>query len=166
MWTEVNDISNHPKKSKHACCTSQLKTKAHCPRCKVEAQSVSAKTLEYLLNRETKLALDTFEGYYYCKTASCPVIYFKDKQQLTQKDLSVTVGLKDGAVPDTLCYCFKWTKTAIKEELKEKGESRATEDISEKMSSLGCSCEVLNPSGRCCLKDVKEAIRSVKTQAL
>ena len=163
MWKKVEKLSVHPQSSEHGCCTPQLTTKANCPSCEAEAKSVLAKTVDCFLTPEAKSGLDDLAGFYYCKTASCPVIYFKKDEKLTQKDLTVTVGLKDGATPDTLCYCFEWTETAIKLELEEKGESRASEDISEKMASLGCSCEILNPSGRCCLQDIDKTIKTLKT---
>jgi len=102
------------------------------------------------------------DGFYYCKTPSCKTVYFRDKTILTQEDLSVTVGLKDGANPATVCYCFEWTKQMIKTDLQDKGETSAIEDIKAKMQDLGCACEVLNPSGGCCLGDTTAAIKEIK----
>ena len=146
------------------CCTTQPKGKVQCPLCHTEAKGVLAKTLEALLRDTAKSNLSCFDGFYYCKTPSCRVVYFRDETVLTQKEMSVVVGLKDGANPATLCYCFKWTKERIKAELEKTGKTVALEDIKAKMQNPGCSCEVLNPSGGCCLGDTTKAIKEIKIE--
>jgi len=78
--------------------------------------------------------------------------------------MSVVVGLKDGATPATTCYCFDWTKEKIRAELQETGKTTALEDIKAKMENPGCSCEILNPSGGCCLGDNTKAIKEIKKE--
>ncbi len=144
------------------CCSVQPKTNNICPMCKNEAKGVLAKTLDSLLNNETKNKIQCKEGYSYCKTPSCNVIYFKDTNILTQKNLTVDVGVKENSKLQTVCYCFDWNKSKITQQLKDTGSCDALEDIKSKMSTIGCSCETLNPSGKCCLKDVTEAINNIK----
>ena len=141
------------------CCTPQPKGKEPCPLCEEKAKGVLAKTVAHLLTAQAKLRLSCLEGFYYCKTSNCEVVYFREGEILTQKDLAVTVGLKDGASPATVCYCFAWTKEKIRDELKEHGETNALNDIKAKMEDPGCSCEILNPSGGCCLGDVGKVIK-------
>ena len=150
--------------SEVGCCSVQPKGKVECPRCHEKAKGVLAKTLEHLLVAETKEKLSCFDGFYYCKTAYCDVVYFRADKILTQKDVSVVVGLKDGATPATTCYCFGWTKEKIRAELLETGETNALEDIKAKMENPGCSCEILNPSGGCCLGDNTKAIKEIKQE--
>jgi len=150
--------------SPHDCCTPQPKGKAACPSCAQKAKGVLGKTLEHLLTEEAKAKLTCFDGFHYCKTPSCDVVYFRDDEILTQKDISVIVGLKDGATPATTCYCFDWTKAKIRAELREHGETKALEDIKAKMENPGCSCEILNPSGGCCLADTTKAIKEIKME--
>lgn len=144
------------------CCVPHPNIKAACPKCGEKAKGVLAKTLEHLLTKEAKAKLSCLDGFYYCKTSSCDVVYFKGDDVLIQKDLSVVVGLKDGASPATVCYCFDWTKEKIRAELQESKETTALEDIKAKMKDPGCSCEILNPSGGCCLTDVTKAIKEIK----
>ena len=141
------------------CCSPKPKGKTACPQCKEKAKGVLSKTLDSLLIKDAKAKLETLEGFYYCKTSTCKVVYFKDEIILTQEDVSVTVGLKEGASPATLCYCFGWSKEKIKEQIEASGTTNALEDIKAKMENPGCSCETLNPSGRCCLGDVGQAIK-------
>ena len=124
------------------CCTPQPKGKLVCPRCNEKAKGVLGKTLEHLLTNKAKENLSCFDGFYYCKTSSCEVVYFRGNDVLTQKDMGVVVGLKDGANPAILCYCFDWSKERIREELKESTGTSVLEDIKSKMENPGCSCEI------------------------
>ena len=146
------------------CCSPKPKGKVACPSCHKDAKGVLSKTLEHLLTDEAKQNLTSLERFYYCKTPSCSTVYFRDKTILTQDDINVTVGLKDGASPATVCYCFEWTKEKIEAELKATGETSALEDIKARMENPGCSCEILNPSGGCCLGDVTKAIKEIKSK--
>lgn len=141
------------------CCMPQPKGKTACPECGEKAKGVLGKTLQHLLKDEAKSKLSCFDGFYYCKTATCKVVYFRGDEILTQKDMSVVVGLKEGATPATVCYCFGWSKEKIKAKLTATGKTTALEDIKAKMKNPGCACEVLNPSGGCCLGDVGKAIK-------
>jgi len=145
----------------HDCCTPQPKGKAACPLCGEAAKGVLAKTLAHLLTDDVKTKLDSLEGFYYCKTPECGAVYFRDDKVLKQDALTVTVGLKEGATPATVCYCFEWTKEKIKAEFEATGKSTALEDIKAKMEDPGCSCEILNPSGQCCLGDVSRVVKEL-----
>ena len=146
------------------CCTAQPKGKIECPKCNQKAKGVLEKTLNNLLNKNTKEKIICLSGFYYCKTPSCEVVYFRDNQILTQKNMNIIVGLKKDAQPATVCYCFDWTKEKIKNDINQNGKTTALEDIKNKMNTIGCSCEILNPSGGCCLGDVSQAIKDIKIQ--
>ncbi len=143
---EISSCSTDAKSQGDNCCTPQPKGKVECPTCNKKAKGVLGKTVEALLLDNSKSKLSCFDGFYYCKTPSCETIYFRDDTILTQEDINVIVGLKDGAIPATVCYCFEWTKEKIKAELEQTGETVALQDIKAKMENPGCSCEVLNPS--------------------
>jgi len=153
--------SSDKQKSEHNCCSAQPKGKVECPSCSEKAKGVLGKTLEALLNDNVKSKLTCFDGFYYCKTPSCKIVYFRDDTVVTQEDMNVVVGLKDGATPATVCYCFAWTKEKIKAELLSERKTAVLEDIKVKMQNPGCSCEILNPSGGCCLGDVAKAIKEL-----
>ena len=163
------------KSKEESCCSTTTKTssfsltpqpkgKVACPECHEKAKGVLGKTLEHLLTDEAKAGLSCFDGFYYCKTPSCEVVYFGNDEILTQKDMSVVVGLKEGASPATTCYCFDWTKEKIRAQFQESGETNALEDIKAKMEDPGCSCEILNPSGGCCLGDTGKVIKEIKKE--
>ncbi len=145
------------------CCTPQPRGKEACPGCGAETKGVLDKTLSHLLTDAAKASLSCLDGFHYCKTPSCEIVYFRVDETLTQDDLTVTVGLKEGASPATVCYCFDWTKEKIAEEIARTGKTTALEDIKAKMENPGCSCETLNPSGACCLGDVGKVIKEIET---
>ena len=149
------------QESEHNCCSTQPKGKLACPSCGEKAKGVLGKTVENLLRDDAKSELTCFDGFYYCKTPSCKTVYFRDDTVIRQEEMSVVVGLKDGATPATICYCFGWSKEKIKAELLEDAKTVALEDIKAKMQNPGCSCEILNPSGGCCLADVSKAIKEL-----
>ena len=161
---ETTSCSSSPESNGNDCCTPQPKEKVECPTCHEKAKAVLGKTVEALLSDDAKAKLDCFDGFFYCKTPSCKTIYFRDATVLTQDGMHVVVGLKEGANPATVCYCFGWTKEKIKAELKESGITVALEDIKAKMENPGCSCEILNPSGGCCLGDTGKAIKELKKE--
>jgi len=145
----------------HNCCTPQPKGKVACPKCDKKAKGVLAKTVEHLLTTDTKANLSCFDGFYFCKTPACEVVYFRVDEIFTQKEMRVVVGVKKDAKPATVCYCFHWTKEKITKEIEEDGNTSALEDIKTKMDTIGCQCEILNPGGGCCLGDVSKAIKEI-----
>lgn len=68
------------------------------------------------------------------------------------------VGLKEKEDPIPVCYCFGWSREKILNQIKEEGKSKAVEEISAKLRLGECACEIKNPSGRCCLKEVKRVV--------
>ena len=161
---QTSSCSLTPESNGHDCCTPQPKGKVACAKCNEKAKGVLGKTVEHLVSDEAKEKLTCFDGFYYCKTPTCEVVYFRNDEILTQNDMSVVVGLKEGASPATMCYCFDWTKEKIRAQLHETGETNALEDIKAKMENPGCSCEILNPSGRCCLGDNTKVIKEIKKE--
>lgn len=142
--------------------TKQLERKEKCPLCNNEANKVSTQTLKALLKNETKETLTSLEGFHYCKTSPCKAVYFRSDEILTQEDVSVSVGLKNSALVKNYCYCFGWTQNKIEDDIIKTRTSNAINDIKSKMSSIGCSCETKNPSGKCCMADVKELVAQIK----
>lgn len=136
-------------------------TKDVCPICKNRAKEVSNITINSLVKKEHIKEFSSVKDFYYCQTSSCEVIYFRLNEIIKQEQLKKEVGLKEWANPKTVCYCFNWTKEKIENEIKELCKTKAIEDITEKMNTMGCDCEHKNPSGKCCLKDVKKAIKEL-----
>ena len=60
-----------------------------------------------------------------------------------------------------LCYCFGHTRRSIADQITATGRSSAFAAVTHKVKAGHCACEVKNPSGRCCLGDVRSYERDV-----
>ena len=47
-----------------------------------------------------------------------------------------------------VCYCFKYTKEAIEEDVKTKGESTIMARIINESKAGHCNCKINNPKGK------------------
>jgi restriction endonuclease Mrr len=74
------------------------------------------------------------------------------------------VGLKEAESPIPLCFCFGHTAESAREEIVTTGRSTVAERITTEVQAGNCSCEVKNPSGKCCLGDVKRAIQQIQSE--
>ncbi|QDV90789.1 Mercuric reductase [Phycisphaerae bacterium RAS2] len=155
-----------------------------CPRCGKKGKRVSALTLHSLLKDEHRDAVADAQcacseseggckpvtqdtGWRFCESAECDVVYFAEETgtTFTKSQLKVAVGVKERVGDRPLCYCFGHSVASIKQELATTGRSDALEDIRRKMEDPGCTCEITNPSGACCLGSVAKGIKTA-TQEL
>jgi copper chaperone CopZ/NADH:ubiquinone oxidoreductase subunit 3 (subunit A) len=140
-------------------------TAALCPSSGTTGKKVSKVTLHALVKDEFQGQIADDTDYYFCDAKGCDVVYFAtDGRTITKSQLKVEVGVKEVAGERPLCYCFGHSVATIKEELRMKGHSDALEDIRQKMKDQGCSCEVTNPSGSCCLGSVGRGIETAKAE--
>jgi hypothetical protein len=146
------------EQNQHSCCSSpkNIDIKPVCRVCGNSGTPVTAITIESLVRKERRSQLASPEGFSFCHTPDCAVVYFNnDTDKYIEKgDVNVRVGIKETEDPVPLCYCFGWTQKRIDDEIARTGKSLAVEDIMNNMKTAGCNCERSNPSGGCCLKDV------------
>ncbi|GMR23882.1 MAG: copper chaperone Copz family protein [Acidobacteriota bacterium] len=140
-------------------------TDDRCRRCGEKGRRVLRETMESLLKPEALEHL-TDEPYYFDRTPECDVVYFSNEaESYFQKDeLKVRVGLKETESPIPLCYCFGHTAESAREEIVSTGRSSVAESITAEVQAGNCSCEVKNPSGKCCLGDVNRAIGEIQKE--
>lgn len=126
-----------------------------CPTCGKKGKSVRAVTIRSLTNRDWNQFDKISEGYF-CTNPEDSTAYFIPESELVidKADLKVRVGLKEKEEPITVCYCFQHTKSDIEQDFAENGHSTIEDEIREKVKNNQCSCETMNPKGRCCLGDV------------
>lgn len=67
-------------------------------------------------------------------------------------------------IPGRLCYCFKYSENDFRAAINKNKESDLLDDIKAKMKDPGCFCETANPSGKCCLVDIKKFIKEEKSK--
>lgn len=134
---------------------------AICRECGQKGRPVLTKTIEHMLFDELKADLQTAD-YVFCTTPTCEVVYFSNEpqQEFRKPDVRVRVGIKEKEDPIPVCYCFDYTRERIFREIRETGESTALPYIASKVKAGQCRCETENPSGRCCLGEVKKTVKA------
>jgi hypothetical protein len=127
-----------------------------CPRCGDAGREVARETVGALATLAVPAAALAQQTYRYCATPACPVVYYgADGLLLTRQDVRVPVSAKDAGLDVPLCYCFGHTRRSIAAEIAGTGLSTASATITREIKAGHCACEVRNPSGRCCLGDVR-----------
>lgn len=127
-----------------------------CPRCGVEGHEVGRETVGAMATLAVPARSLRHKQYRYCGTPSCPVVYYGgDGVVLHQSEVRVPVNAKDAGPDVPLCYCFGHTRRSIAEEIAAHGRSTTSAVIAREIKAGHCACEVKNPSGRCCLGDVR-----------
>lgn len=151
------------------CCKAPGESKRQgdqllCQQCGYEGRSVDRTTVQALLKPE---ALGEVNGshYLFCATADCPVVYYAaDGTEFEKNQVRVRVGVKETEDPVPVCYCFHMTERMIREEIQRTGRSTAATRIRAEVKAGTCRCGVENPSGRCCLGQVRQAEKGVAAE--
>ncbi len=95
------------------------------------------------------------QGTWLCPNPECDVVYFGDR------------GLKLSTAqvrwePELVCHCFRHLYSEVEEEVLATGESSILESIRAQVLEKSCACEVRNPTGKCCLKNVRRVVDEAK----
>ena len=132
-----------------------------CLACGHAGRSVGLSTLKALL-RPAALERLAPRDYYFCGSASCPVVYFGEDAVFRREDVLVPVFQKEAEGGRTICYCFEVTEDRIRREVEAAEVSASAERIKALVQSDRCACEMRNPQGVCCLGNVTAAVRSAQ----
>ena len=138
-----------------------------CMKCQGQGQPVSRKTI--LLTVKPEFLEEALNGTYgFCQARECPVVYFEKQQNrvFMIEDLRTAVGIKPGADPIPLCYCFGFDENHLREEISQTGTTTIPERISRLIREGLCACDVRNPSGKCCLGEVNKAAERLRKEAV
>lgn len=131
-----------------------------CPRCGGPGHRVEDRTIEAILNAEDAQRLLGEPGWF-CGNRECRILYFTRQGQVVEAEHAlVRVGLKQRVGPVTLCYCFGHTLEDIREEIRRTGECTIPARVAAEIRAGRCACEVKNPSGRCCLGELRSAVET------
>lgn len=140
------------------CCAPAKDIKAGvCPTCHAKGKTVATLTVKSLVRDHTRIPPNA--AFSFCRTPTCETVYFSDAATFHKSDLKVRVGIKEQADPIPVCYCFDYTSADIQREIDEFGKIGILEKIKAEVQGGLCSCEVKNPSGKCCLGSVSQTIQ-------
>ena len=136
-----------------------------CPECGKIGKPVEGQTVKSLLSVSLRELKEV--QYLFCRTQSCPVVYFSadGEQVFTVLEVRERVYQKEPEAEEVLvCYCFRHTV----------GELRATphehriaivHNINAGICAGQCACDLRNPQGFCCLGNVNRVIKQLEKQA-
>jgi Zinc binding domain len=154
------------------CCTvnqplAVASAVMNCPVSGTRSKQVNLLTVKSLV-RHLKFGMPATQ-YYFCTAPDCDVVYFPSNPKapaFSRDDLLVRVGAKEAGEEATICYCFGINRRHIRKEVEAAGGSSVAEKIKTEVQAGRCACEVKNPSGRCCLGNVIQAIKETDGSAL
>jgi len=96
------------------------------------------------------------QNFWLCRSPDCGVAYFGDRgAQLGVSELRFLPAFKSESPEALVCFCFLHRREEIESEVRDPATSLLFEQIAAKVKAGHCACEVRNPSGRCCLGEVK-----------
>lgn len=137
-----------------------------CPECGEIGKPVGGQTVKALLSMSLRSLRDT--KYLFCRTQTCPVVYFSAnaEQTFTVEQVRERVYQKEPEAEDVLiCYCFRYTVDDLRAA---SSEARTTivDDINTGINAGQCACDLRNPQGSCCLGNVRSMIKRLEKSAL
>ena len=97
------------------------------------------------------------QDFWLCRDPACPAVYFSESDAISAQELRTEPGFKNGT-SGWLCYCFLYGREDIAREIAARGTTTVFEVIQREVKAGNCACQVRNPSGGCCLGDVRQAI--------
>src|SRR5258708_12842781 len=153
------------------CCSANAKSGSApavmaCPANGGRSKRVDSLTVKSLV-RKLPLGMPNTQ-YYFCEASDCEVVYFAldaEAPRFRREDLVVRVGAKETADPIPICYCFGFTRQDIWEEIQSMGKSTVAQRITAEVEAGHCACEVKNPYGKCCPRDVTQSPRHAPSAA-
>ncbi len=133
------------------CCDPKPPSAAKklaCPVCQQLANTLPSSTVALHIKRPWANALGN-QNIYFCGSSHCDTVYFGDEGlSIRQNEMRTEVGIKaSNDASATVCYCFGVSFSAAKE------NPDLRKFVVEQTRKKVCACAVVNPAGRCCLKD-------------
>lgn len=136
-----------------------------CPECGKTGKPVQGQTVSAILSVSLRVVQDT--QYRFCRTRTCPVVYFSthSEQTFTVEQVRERVYQKEPEAQDVLiCYCFRYTVGDLRAALSE-DRNAIVEDINTGINAGQCACVLRNPQGSCCLGNVRSMIKHLEKSA-
>jgi hypothetical protein len=118
-----------------------------CNECSAPGTAVRLNLVRYHLTHPWQRDLEAKE-FSFCESPGCPVVYFSvDGAVFKTEDVRKAPAYKTGKGADPLCFCFNVTGDDIV-------DSDPSPYVRERVRRGDCACDVLNPSGECCLGSI------------
>jgi len=130
-----------------------------CPECGKTGKPVQGQTVKSLLAVTLREVRDV--EYLFCRTQTCPVVYFSPdgEQTFTVEQVRERVYQKEPNAEEVfVCYCFRHTVGDVRAASSESRKAMV-DDINTGINAGQCACDLRNPQGSCCLGNVRGVIK-------
>lgn len=137
-----------------------------CPECGKIGKPVQEQTVKALLSASLRDVQDV--QYFFCRTQTCPVVYFSEdgQQVFTVEQVREQVYQKGPEADDVfICYCFRHTVGDLRA-ASPKERIAIVSDINTGINAEQCACDLRNPQGSCCLGNLRAAIKQFEKSAI
>ncbi len=137
-----------------------------CPECGKIGKPVQGQTVKALISVSLREVQDT--KYLFCRTQTCPVVYFSydGEQTFTVEQVRERVYQKEPEAEEVfVCYCFRHTVGTLRAALPE-DRTAIVDDINTGINAGQCACDFRNPQGSCCLGNVRGVIKRAEKSAV
>jgi len=143
------------------CCRAATARPGVCPRSGDVTRLVPWRTVAALVTG----AVPPLEEYRLCPDADCPVVYVGSAGTLVDRSAVRAVPAFKRDSGDVLCHCFGLDRPTLQREVERLGESPSVTSIQRATVEGRCACDVRNPAGGCCLRDLAEAVRAARERS-
>ncbi|MBI1802471.1 MAG: copper chaperone Copz family protein [Chloroflexi bacterium] len=130
-----------------------------CPVCGEKGKPVQGQTVKAFLSASLRAVQEV--EYLFCKTQTCPVVYFAPagERTLTVEQVRERVYQKEPDAEEVfVCYCFRHTVGDIRA-ASPQSQAALLDDINAGINADQCACDLRNPQGSCCLGNVRGVIK-------
>jgi len=137
----------------------------YCLECGEKGITIEGQTIKSMLAVSLRELMDA--DYLFCRTETCPVIYFSSDgaQTFTYSQIRERVYQKEPNSEDVnVCYCFGHTVGEISNSSPE-NQDMIVNDITSGIRTGQCACDLRNPQGSCCLGNVRGIIKLTQSTA-
>ena len=130
---------------------------AKCPNCNQRGHKVENDTMIHHVKDISKMGDG---GYSYCSNPQCNVVYFRDKETFTTDMINKEIGFKQSSSDHgAVCFCYNYTKSVLYDD-------SLIDKINIRIDNYGSRCDLRNPSGKCCTKEIKKMQKEKKEEEL
>lgn len=149
-------------RDEHGACECSSSGATACPACGQTGTPVQGQTVSALLSVTLRAVRGT--QYLFCRTQTCPVVYFSADGQstFTTGEVRERVYQKEPqAAGVSVCYCFRHTVGALRAD-SAAGRAAILDDIRSGVEDGQCACDLRNPQGTCCLGNVRRLLSKLE----
>lgn len=136
-----------------------------CPECGKVGKPVQGQTIKAIMSVSLRQVQEV--QYLFCRTQTCPVVYFSaaGAQAFTIQDVREGIYQKAPEADDVLiCYCFRHTVGQLRN-ASAQDRVAIVDNINTGINAGQCACDLRNPQGSCCLGNVNRRIKQLEQEA-